>query len=182
MFRDHTGAMVVRFAAGPQTAVRITRGELWMRWRSPWLWLIAAGVAAIAMICLVLKMAARPSGPGFTSFTWGSGTAVLVAAATIYVVVLLLFGMFSMQDARHGSQRVRRFASPGMVLQARYLSDGMEMTTPLGTRTYLFADFRKLSVDTHVVTLTAASHWLVLPRELVPAQAIAYLERSVAQA
>ncbi|WP_328412274.1 hypothetical protein [Nocardia sp. NBC_00403] len=141
---------------------------------------MTAGVAAVAMTYLSAKMARRRSGPTGHNYTWGSSVAVLVAGAAIYVGVLLLFGWFSVREARHGSQRVRRYASPGAVLQARYLSDGLEVTTALGTTAYQFAKIGKISVGTHTVALTGAGRWLVLPRELVPAEAISFLERSIA--
>lgn len=179
MFRQ-ADSMVVRCVATPETAVSITRGEIRMRWRSPWLWAMAAGVAGCTFLFISAKTAVRqyPSG---RLVVWGDGLTAAIVAAVCYVAVLLLFGWFSIVEARQGSKQARRYTVPGATLQARYSTDAVEVTTVLGTTAYRFVDIRRIFVHEHTIGLKGPGIGVVLPRELVPEQALSYLRRKVVE-
>ncbi|MEU1210530.1 hypothetical protein [Nocardia sp. NPDC005825] len=179
VFQDQAGATIVRFRAGPRTAVQITRGELAMRWRGSDVWLIAAAVTGVIMAYRLVKHLIWVAGSPGTYYTWTSIPAALATSAAIYIGVLLVFVCLSLREARHGSRKVRAYAYPGAALQVRYLSDGLEVTTTLSETTYPFAHCSRMRVRDNVVVLTGPFGQLVLPRELVPAGAISLLERSI---
>jgi hypothetical protein len=180
VYRDQAGATIVRFQAGPRTAVQITRGELALRWRGPQVWLLAAATAGAVMAYRLIVFLIRRAGSPGTYYTWTSLTAVLVTGAAIYIGVLLVFALLSLFEAQSGSRKVHAYAYPGAALQVRYLSDGLEVTTVLGVKPYPFADCSRIRVRDNVVALSGTFGQLVLPRELVPAGALSLLERSIA--
>lgn len=180
IYRDADGAMVVRHTAGPQTAVWITRDELAMKWRGPQVWLIAAGATAAVMALRFITFLIRRAGSPGSYYTWTSGFAVLMTTLTVFVGILVILVVFSLLDIRHGSRRVRRYASPGAELAVRYLSDGLELITETESTAYTYDRIKKIRIKEHTVTLSGDFGQRVLPRELFPAEAISFLERSEA--
>lgn len=172
--------MVVRYPAGPQTAVWITRDELALKWRRHEVWLIAAGVTLIIMGYRLLRyLISLTVSPGRYR-TWTSGFAVVVTTLAIYVGVLVVLAALSVLEARRGSPRVRRYADPGAVLQLRYLSDGLELTTAVESVTYPYDRIKRIRIQEHTVAVSGELGLRVLPRELFPAEALSFLERSTA--
>ncbi|MFX0577625.1 hypothetical protein [Nocardia nepalensis] len=178
MYRDQAGAMVVRCTAGPQTAVRITRDELALKWRGPEVWLIAAGVTAVITGYRLIRYLISRSGSPGQYYTWTSGFAVAVTAIASYVGVLVVLAVLSLLEVRRGSPRVRRYANPGAVLQLRYLSDGLELTTAVESVTYPYGRIKRIRVQEHTVAVSDQSSLRVLPRELFPAEALSFLAHS----
>ncbi|MEV6769338.1 YcxB family protein [Nocardia sp. NPDC051030] len=176
MYRDDFGAQVIRLVAGPDTARQITRAELPLMWRRPTVWLIAAAVAGAVMIYRFARYAANRTVGAGRSPLWQSLPEVLVITALTYIAVLVFFAIFSWQDSRTGSTRVRRYAYPGAVLQVRYLSDGMEVTTATGRTEYPYSRIKKIRRREHIVAFLNSTGFLVLPQEMVPAEAIAFIE------
>ncbi|MGW4245156.1 hypothetical protein [Nocardia sp. NPDC004722] len=170
--------MVVRYTAGPHTAARITRDELALRWRGPEVWLLAAGVTAVITgYRFVRYLIADTASPG-SYLTWTSPFAVVVTTAAIYAGIVVVLAVLSVMAARNGTLRVSRFANTGAVLQLRYVSDGLELTTATESVAYPFAGIRRIRLREHTVALSGGFALRVLPRELFPAEAISFLERS----
>ncbi|WP_433193840.1 hypothetical protein ACQP1G_34350 [Nocardia sp. CA-107356] len=172
--------MVVRYTAGAQAAVRITRDELALKWRRPEVWLIAAGVSAVIMAYRFVRYLISQAGSPGRYYTWTSGFAVVVTAIAIYAGVLVILVVLSLLEVRRGSPRVRRYANPGAVLQIRYLSDGLELTTAVESVTYPYSQIKRIRIQEHTVALSGEIGLRVLPCELFPADALSFLERSAA--
>lgn len=178
MHRDQDGAMVVRYSAGPQTALWITRDELLLRWRRSEVWLIAAGVTAVITAFRFVRVLIWDTGSPGRSYLWSSVATVVVTTLAIYVGIVLILAWFSLLEYRRGANRVRRYANPGAVLQVRYLSDGVELTTATESVAYPYDRIKRIRLREHTVALSGGFGLRVLPLELFPAEALSFLERS----
>lgn len=178
--QDQVGATVVRYVAGPRTAVWITRDELLLRWRGLEVWLIAAGVTAVITAYRAINHLIRQTGSPGRYLTWTSLFAAVATTAAIYAGVLACLAAFSFREGRHGSRRVWQYANPGAVLQLRFLADGFELMTATEFVAYPYAMIQRIRVREHTVALSGGIGLRVLPRELFPPEAIAFVERSIA--
>ncbi|WP_327140641.1 hypothetical protein [Nocardia sp. NBC_01327] len=160
--------MVVRWVAGPETAVQISRSELSIKWHQPGIWLIAAGVALAPTLVLIIKTTAaahRQYSP--IGHIWSIAGIVLLYVV-VFGLVLAMFALFSRTDAQRGSNRVRAYAFPGAAMQARYTSNYIELTTATGITHHLYTAIKHVRIADDTVTFINTAGYLVLPRELAP--------------
>ena len=61
----------------------------------------------------------------------------------------------------------------------RYLDDGLELSTAIETVPFRYSDIRRLVAHKHTVLFTGDFGGRVLPRELFPPEALAYVQRSI---
>lgn len=181
MHRDEVGAMIVRDVASPRTAVWISRHDIALRWRLLDLWMIAVGVAAAVTVVVVLVYRLLWLVLGWFGApeqypAWNSIWSVLATFVVILVLVVLLFAGFSVRDVRRGASWVRRHANPGAVLEIRYLSDALQVATADGIVDYWYDHIEWVRVRERTVALYGQFRLRVLPRELFPPGALAFLE------
>ncbi|WP_157762672.1 hypothetical protein [Nocardia yamanashiensis] len=179
MWRDEAGAMVVRCVAGPKTALWITRAEHRKRWFGPQPVVIAAGVTVVLLAVFFVKsLIGSLSEPG-GSLIWADPSFTVTVAVLLFVTVLIIFAVHTLLEMRKGSPRALRYANPGAVLQVRYLDDGLELSTAIETVPFRYSEIRRLVAHKHTVLFTGDFGGRVLPRELFPPEALAYVQRSI---
>ncbi|MEV0250720.1 hypothetical protein AB0H76_29280 [Nocardia sp. NPDC050712] len=158
------------YVCDSKTALRLSRAAALLAWRLPLRWGILLVLPVFLLTRGTIQLLAEGTGTEPRAML---GTCSLVLALEVFAVCI-----GTAVRMVHPGANIKAYSYSGARMSARYTPEAMELSLVTQPLTHSYDDIRKIIATDDVVYVHAAgTNGYVLPRELVPDEALALLQR-----